>query len=72
MTLNDLKSDCVFTGADIAAFCDLVETLPAQRFDVARLRAAVRIVRRPSLGEREWRVTTANKSQVVLPIEGTL
>lgn len=71
MTADDLRADVMFTGPDIAAFCDYVASLPeTQHFDVSRLRTAVRIARRPSLGEREWRVTTANKSQLVLPIAG--
>lgn len=65
--LPDLSGDVVLQGDQIAAFCDRVALTP-QRFDVARLRAAVRIVRRPSLGESEWRVTYADKRQVVTPI----
>lgn len=67
--LPDLSGDVVLQGDQIAAFCDRVALTP-QRFDVARLRAAVRIVRRPSLGESEWRVTYADKRQVVTPMAG--
>lgn len=66
MTLDDLAADCIFEGPDIPAFCDLIAPFP-QRFDVTRLRAAKRIVRRPSLGEVEWRVTMPT-GQTVVPV----
>lgn len=64
--MNYATDDVTLTGDAIAAFCD---SLPdGQRFDVQRLRAATRIVRRPSLGELEWRVTFEGRAQVVVPI----
>lgn len=67
--LPALTEDVTLTGEQIAAFCDIVAQYP-QRFDLARLRTASRIVRRPSLGESEWRVTFPDKRQVVVPIAG--
>lgn len=64
--MNYATDDVTLTGDDIAAFCDSLP--PVQHFDINRLRAATRIVRRPSLGELEWRVTFEGRAQVVVPI----
>lgn len=70
MTAADLTGDVTLEGAQIAEFCDLVKDTP-QHFHVDRLRAATRITRRPSLGEREWRVTlNGQRGTVVVPIAG--
>lgn len=64
--MNYATDDVTLTGDAIAAFCDALPE--GQRFDVRRLRTATRIVRRPSLGELEWRVTFEGRAQVVVPI----
>jgi hypothetical protein len=72
MEPNDVAGDVVLTGDKIAEFCDLLDRLgEKQSFDIARLRSATRLVRRPSLGESEWRVTlSGQRGVVVVPIKG--
>jgi len=72
MTRDDLIGDVVLMGDQVGAFCDLVDSLgEKQAFDVSRLRHASRIVRAPSLGQTEFRVTYEKRgTTVVLPVKG--
>lgn len=72
MEASELNGDVVLTGDQIGAFVDLIErTHKDQAFDLARLRTAIRIARRPSLHESEWRVTLeGQRGTVVIPIQG--